>query len=110
MIPFKVSKGQTSKKAIQVKSQNHSQSQPEPGRRQRGSACPSPKNETISDVIKNSKEGPQPDDEMINDKKWNNDVDLGFEKLLVSLQLLCALLFHAELRTQMKKMQIWRKK
>ena len=46
---------------------------------------------------------------MINDKKWNNDVDLGFEKLLVPLQLLCTLLFHPELRTEIEKMQIWRK-
>ena len=45
---------------------------------------------------------------MINDRKWNNHVDLGLEKLLVPLQLLSALLFHPELRTEIEKMQIWR--
>ena len=37
-------------------------------------------------------------------------LDLGFQKLLVPLQLLGTLLFHPELRTEIEKMQILKKK
>ena len=37
-------------------------------------------------------------------------LDLGFQKLLVPLELLGTLLFHAELRTEIGKMQIWKKR
>ena len=35
-------------------------------------------------------------------------LDLGFQKLLVPLQLLGTLLFHAKLKREIKKMQIWK--